>query len=113
MDSLVGVAGLTFLTVGVALAVVSYFKKRAVAGILRRRFPDRWNELGQPRPSLLTTSDVVLNRFIFRREYLQLGDPHFADACDRVRRFYIAFMVYLLGGFVALGAAILVLRLGA
>lgn len=73
----------------VALSLVGGWQGVSLVTVLRLRHPATWNCLGRPEGTS-NSEDVgnalSMTKFLWRREYLALGDAQLSVACDRVRR---------------------------
>jgi hypothetical protein len=64
---------------------------------LKSRHPNVWESLG--RPSVVANNSIANSlavlRFLWRKEYKDLGDPNFANRATVVRKFNIAYLTFL------------------
>ena len=72
----------------VCLSVVGAAHSISLVKLLRLRHPVMWSILG--RPDGTSNADSVSNAtalipFLWRREYLELGDPQLSVVCERCR----------------------------
>lgn len=105
LDLIVG-AFLVFLLIGGVSFFLSVRRGRALCGELAKRFPAYYEELGQPYPRLLPgPRHTAYLRFLMQSDFARLGDPSLAEQFVRLRRSETRQLVFLLGGFGALGAA--------
>jgi len=72
----------------VALAIAGSYWTVSLLTLLRLRHPPTYDVLGRPDP--IAQADSAANsaavlRFIFLREYVELGDPEVSRLCDFLR----------------------------
>lgn len=65
--------------------------------LLKARHPEKYSAMG--KPSLITNNSIsnsfAYNKFLFKREYLELNDPELAKLGKFMRVFSILYMVFL------------------
>ncbi len=63
---------------------------------LRTRHPQTWEELGRPGLFHSNPGNVLaVLRFLWRRDYLALGDESFAKFVDFLRGYMVAYFIFL------------------
>lgn len=82
----------------VALSAFGGWQGISLVTMLRLRHPFAWSLLG--RPDGTSNSDDTGNAaglisFLWRREYLKLGDPQLSRLCERSRRGMLLYFLFL------------------
>jgi hypothetical protein len=110
-EDTVGAAGAVYLAVSMLLIVAWVRRGRDVIDRLALRHPDRYEELGRPRPGYFDSPRRTrFAQYLSRREYVDLPDPPLVEEFDELRRFEHRMLAALLIGLAALGLAIAYLR---
>jgi len=74
-------------------------------------YPAVYEDAGRPWPVYFNSWRLQqYNTFIMQRRYRAVSDPALLAALETLRRFQVRFMVFLLGGFMVLGVAVLWLK---
>lgn len=90
-----------------ALSAAGGWQSISLVTVLRLRHPVIWSLLG--RPDARSKSDDVGNaaglaKFLWRRDYVKLGDPEFSSMCERSRRCMLRSVLSLAVALVCLAA---------
>ncbi|MCH9671296.1 MAG: hypothetical protein K0U93_07600 [Gammaproteobacteria bacterium] len=102
----------SLLLAGVGVFLGGYVLAHLVVSLVGRRvcrrfaavLPSEYERLGKPLPSLWVSARfVAYNRLLFRKEYLQLGDPMLVRQFAALRPWELALFATLVFGFVVLG----------
>jgi hypothetical protein len=65
---------------------------------LREEHPDDWDRLGRPTLSNASiSSGVAAQRFLWRREYLDIDDPELQSTAGHLRALQLAYAFALIG----------------
>lgn len=110
-EAILAVSALAFLIAGFAMQVVAVWRGRRLMRRLAHEYPAIHEDAGQPWPVYFNTWRMQqYTTFIMQRGYQAVTDPTLLAAFDALRRLHIRFMVFLLGGFLVLGGAVLWLK---
>lgn len=107
----IAMAGLAFLVVGGLQLFLSVRRGRELCRRFADRQPDAYAEAGSPLPGYFDSPRRhAYFHFVLRRQYQGLGDPLLVEEFDRLRVSELRQLVFLVGGFAALGVAFVWLR---
>lgn len=102
---LIAIGIIVFFLVGFIFVLVILVRDKKIAEILKIRYPELWEQLGRPRPSLFPkANDVFFNKFIMQKEYLSLADQRLQNLCHDNRRWVLIFIFFFIFGLVLLSA---------
>ena len=93
------------------LVVRSVRRGRSLADALATRHPEKFEALGQPRPSYFdSVRRGRFERFVMQRGYRELDDPPLVGAFERHRRSELQLLIGLLSGLGVVSLLILWLK---
>lgn len=104
----VAVGGLCFLGIGGLLFAASVYRGNKLCRLLAERMPQKYAELGSPRPGYFHSARrTAYFQFIMRRKFEDLGDLQLIESFSRLYRWEVRQLIFLVAGFGALGVAYL------
>ena len=107
MELIVGAVTVAFMVTSALLLIRSVGRGRRIAELLESRHPDEYRQLGRPRPGYFQSARRWrFDQFIMGREYLDLKNPDLIAQCERLRGYNLRVLVFVVSGFVVLGAVL-------
>lgn len=107
-ETIVAISALAFLIVGFFLQIYSVWRGRKLMRRFALEYPAIYEDAGEPWPVYFNTWRMQqYNTFIMQRRYQTVTDPTLLAAFEALRRMQMRFMIFLLGGFLVLGGAVI------
>jgi len=104
-------AAAVWLAGAAVLVVRSMYRGRALANVLATRHPEKFEELGRPRPGYFDSIRTGrFERFVMQRGYRELNDPPLVEKFERHRRSEVKLLIVLLSGLAIVSLPILWLK---
>lgn len=84
------------------LSIYTHLKGRRIANYLRKKYPEKWEDLGKPQP-LYVIPNQTWSQFLSNEEYYSFNDRSLTEMCERQRRVERITHTIIISFFVTLG----------
>jgi hypothetical protein len=106
LEKVTVVFGMVFLAVGALLMAQRIYRGRRLCEEFERRLPTEYRAHREPRPAFFYTArSAAYSAFVLQRKFRQLSDPRLVRQFEEVRKEEVNTLVFVFGGFAALGVA--------
>jgi hypothetical protein len=110
-EDAIAVAAAAWLASAAVLVVRSVHRGRVLADALATRHPEKFEELGRPRPGYFDSVRTGrFERFVMQRGYRELNDPPLVEQFERHRGREVRLLIVLLSGLAVVSLLILWLK---
>lgn len=106
MEKPIALIALTILVTGFILLVISVNKGKRIVEYLKQRYPQQWEDMGNPAPGYLQSQER--NRwmkFLWNRDYVQFNDKKLTEMGEAQRNLE-NIMLSVFFGFIFIGGIV-------